>query len=66
MAKRKQFTFERLPLAQKLNRQERREVEQRSNATHPPLEIVNPDAAVPPKRDPPAVREFGSWTAALV
>jgi hypothetical protein len=49
-----------------LNGKERREVEQRSNATHPALEIVNPDAAVPPGQDPQAVREFGSWTAALV
>ena len=77
MAKRKQSTFERLRLGEKLNRKQRREVEQRLNATDPGLEIVNPDAAgsdvgneshyvaVPPGRDPQPVREFGSWTAAL-
>ena len=77
MAKRKQSTFERLRLGEKLNRKQRREVEQRLNAPDPGLEIVNPDAAgidvgneshyvaVPPGRDPQPVREFGSWTAAL-
>ena len=45
MAKRKQSTFERLRLGEKLNRKQRREVEQRLNATDPGLEIVNPDAA---------------------
>ena len=77
MAKRKQSTFERLRLGQKLNRQQRREVERRLDAANPGLAIVNPDAAgidvgneshfvaVPPGRDPQPVREFGSWTAAL-
>ena len=72
MAKRKQSTFERLRLGERLNRKQRREVEQRLNATDPGLKIVNPDAAgidvgheshyvaVPPGRDPQPVREFGS------
>src|SRR5208283_2107479 len=77
MAKRKQSTFERLRRGGKLNRKERREVEQRLNSADPGLEIVNRDAAgidvgneshyvaVPPGRDAQPVREFGSWTAAL-
>jgi transposase len=77
MAKRKQSTFERLRLGEKLNRKERREVERCLSATNPGLEIVNPDAAgidvgneshyvaIPPGRDAQPVREFGSWTAAL-
>jgi transposase len=77
MATRNQSTFERLRLGEKLNRKERREVERRLNSTDPGLEIVNRDAAgidvgneshyvaVPPGRAPQAVREFGSWTAAL-
>lgn len=77
MAKRKQSTFERLRSGRKLNRKQRKEVQQRLNASDPGLEIVNRDAAgidvgnqshyvaVPPGRDPRPVREFGSWTAAL-
>jgi hypothetical protein len=77
MAKRKQSTFERLRSGGKLNRKQRREVQQRLNASDPGLEIVNRDAAgidvgneshyvaVPPGRDSQPVREFGSWTTAL-
>jgi len=77
MAKRKQSTFERLRSGRKLNRKQRKEVQQRLNASDPGLEIVNRDAAgidvgneshyvaVPPGRDAQPVREFGSWTAAL-
>jgi hypothetical protein len=77
MANSKQSAFERLRLGATLNRKERREVQQRLNATDPGLEIVNRDAAgidvgneshyvaVPRGRDRQAVREFGSWTAAF-
>jgi transposase len=77
MAKRNLSTFERLRFGAALNRKERREVQQRLQATDPGLEIVNRDAAgidvgneshyvaVPPGRDAQPVREFGSWTAAL-
>jgi transposase len=77
MANSKQSAFERLRLGATLNRKERREVQQRLNATDPGLEIVNRDAAgidvgneshyvaVPRGRDTQPVREFGSWTAAL-
>jgi transposase len=77
MAKRKPSTFERLQSGRKLNHKQRKEVEQRLNSNDPGLEIVYRDAAgidvgneshyvaVPPGRDEQAVREFGSWTAAL-
>jgi transposase len=76
MAKRKTSTFERLQSG-KLNRQQRKELQQRLNAADPGLEIVHPDAAgidvgneshfvaVPAGRDAQPVREFGSWTAGL-
>jgi transposase len=76
MAKRKMSTFERLQ-GGLMNRQQRRELQQRLNAVDPGLEIVHPDAAgidvgneshfvaVPAGRDPHPVREFGSWTADL-
>jgi transposase len=78
MANSKYSAFERLRLGVRLNRKERREVQQRLNATDPGLEIVNRDAAgidvgneshyvaVPCGRDTQPVREFGSWTAALI
>ena len=78
MANSKHSAFERLRLGARLNRKERREVQQRLNATDPGLEIVNRDAAgidvgneshhvaVPCGRDTQPVREFGSWTAALI
>jgi len=78
MAKVKLSAFDRLRLGARLNRKERRDVEQRLGATDPGLEIVNRDAAgidvgneshyvaVPRGRDAQPVREFGSWTAALV
>jgi transposase len=70
--------FDRLRLGARLNRKERKEVQQRLSATDPGLEVVNRDAAgidvgneshyvaVPRGRDAQSVREFGSWTAALV
>lgn len=76
MAKRKMSTFERLQRGQ-LNRQQRKELQQRLNAADPGLKIVHADAAgidvgndshfvaVPAGRDPQPVREFGSWTADL-
>ena len=76
MAKRKMSTFERLHSG-KLNRRERKELQQRLGAENPGLEIVHPDAAgidvgnashfvaVPPDRDEQPIREFGSWTADL-
>ena len=78
MAKVNLSAFDRLRLGARLNRKERRDVEQRLSATDPGLEIVNRDAAgidvgneshyvaVPRGRDAQSVREFGSWTAALV
>jgi len=76
MAKRKMSTFERLQSG-RLNRQQRKELAQRLNASDPGLTIVHPDAAgidvgneshfaaVPAGRDAQPVREFGSWTADL-
>ncbi len=76
MAKRKMSTFERLRSG-KMNRKERKEWQQRLCAEDAGLEVVHPDAAgidvgnashfvaVPPDRDEPPVREFGSWTADL-
>jgi transposase len=78
MAKVKLSAFDRLRLGARLNGKERRDVEQRLSAADPGLEIVNRDAAgigvgneshfvaVPRGRDAQPVREFGSWTAALV
>jgi transposase len=69
-------TFERLQ-GGKLNRTQRKELEQRLNAADPGLEVVHPDAggidvgneshfvAVPAGRDARPVQEFGSWTADL-
>src|SRR6516165_4266668 len=77
MAKRKLSTFERLQRGERLNRKERREVQQRLNLDDPGLDIIQRDAAgidvgneshfvsVPPDRNPQPIREFGSWTAAL-
>src|ERR1039458_9304720 len=77
MSNRKMSTFERLQNGGSLNRQERRELQARLNASDPGLSIVHPDAAgidvgnashfvaVPAGRDPHPVREFGSWTADL-
>jgi transposase len=77
MAKRKLSTFERLQRGERLNRKERREVQQRLNLDDPGLDIIHRDAAgidvgneshfvsVPADRDPQPIREFGSWTAAL-
>jgi transposase len=76
MAKRKMSTFERLQ-GGKMNRTQRRELQQRLNAADPGLEVVHADAAgidvgneshfaaVPAGRDPQPVQEFGSWTADL-
>src|ERR1039457_5771860 len=76
MAKRKMSTFERLQSG-KLNRQQRKEWQQRLNAADPGLEVVHADAggidvgneshfvAVPAGRDAHPVQEFGSWTADL-
>ena len=76
MAKRKMSTFERLRSG-RMNRQERKEWQQRLYAEDAGLEVVHPDAAgidvgnashfvaVPPDRDERPVREFGSWTADL-
>ena len=77
MAKRKLSTFERLQRGERLNRKERREVQQRLNLDDPGLDIIHRDAAgidvgneshfvsVPPDRNPQPILEFGSWTAAL-
>jgi len=77
MARRKLSTFERLQRGERLNRKERREIQQRLSLDDPGLDIIHRDAAgidvgneshfvsVPPDRDPQAIREFGSWTAAL-
>jgi len=76
MAKRKMSTFERLRSGS-MNRQERKEWQQRLYAEDAGLEAVHPDAAgidvgnashfvaVPADRDQQPVREFGSWTADL-
>jgi hypothetical protein len=77
MAKRKLSTFERLQRGERLNRKQRREVQQRLNLDDPGLDIIHRDAAgidvgneshfvsVPPDRHPQPIREFGSWTGAL-
>lgn len=76
MTKRKMSTFERLH-GGFMNRQQRKQLQQRLRSDNPGLEIVNPDAAgidignashfvsIPPGRDEQPVREFGSWTADL-
>ena len=76
MAKRKMSTFERLRNG-RMNRQERKEWQQRLYAEDAGLQVVHPDAAgidvgnashfvaVPSDRDEQPVREFGSWTADL-
>jgi transposase len=76
MAKRKMSTLERLRSG-RMNRQERKEWQQRLYAENAGLEVVHPDAAgidvgsgshfvaVPPDREERPVREFGSWTADL-
>jgi transposase len=73
MAKRKMSTFERLQSG-KMNRTQRKELQQRLNAADPGLEVVHPDAAgidvgneshfvaVPAGREAHPVQEFGSWT----
>jgi hypothetical protein len=73
MARRKLSTFERLQRGERLNRKDRREVQQRLSLDDPGLDIIHRDAAgidghfvsVPPERDPQPIREFGSWTGAL-
>ena len=77
MSRRKPSTLERLQRGERLNRKERREVQQGLNWDDPGLDVIHRDAAgidvgneshfvsVPPDRDPQAIREFGSWTAAL-
>ena len=76
MAKRRMSTFERLRSG-RMNRQERKEWQQRLYAEDAGLEVVHPDAAgidvgsashfvaVPPDREKQPVQEFGSWTADL-
>src|ERR1700691_583227 len=76
MAKRKMSTFERLQSG-KLNRTQRKQLQQRLHTADPGLEVVHADAAgidvgneshfvaVPAGRDPQPVREFGPWTADL-
>ena len=76
MAKRKMSTFERLRSG-RMSRQECKEWQRRLYSEDAGLEVVHPDAAgidvgnashfvaVPPDRNQPAVREFGSWTADL-
>jgi transposase len=77
MARRKLSTFERLQRGERLNRKERREVQQRLSLDDPGLDIIHRDAAgidvgneshfvsVPPDRDSQPIRAFGSWTAGL-
>jgi len=74
MAKRKKSIFERLQ-SNRMNRQQRKELQRQFDTGSPELTIVHPDAAaidigsashfvsVPPDRDQEPVREFGSWTA---
>ena len=77
MAERKKSTFQRLQDG-RLNRKQRKELSQRLAKDDPGLEIVHRDAAgidignashfvaVPADRDAEPVREFGSWTGALL
>src|SRR5215469_8983904 len=62
MAKRKLSTFERLQRGERLNRKQRREVQQRLNLDDPGLGIIHRDAA---GIDVGNESQFGSWTAAL-
>lgn len=76
MGMRKLSTFERLQRG-RLSRKERKEWQRRLHSEDPGLEVVHSEAAgidigneshfvaVPPRRDPQPVREFGSWTADL-
>jgi len=76
MANRKISTFERLQRG-KLSRKQCKELGRRLQSPNPGLEIIHRNAAgidvgsgshfvaVPPDRDVQAIREFGSWTAAL-
>lgn len=77
MAKRKLSTFERLQRGQKLSGRERRQLERRLQSADPGWEVVHRNVAgidvgneshfvsVDPNLAEPAVREFGSWSAAL-
>ena len=77
MANRKRSTFERINL-DRMNRRQRRELEQRLEKSNSALEIVHPHAAgidvgnqshfvaIPADRDAQPVREFGCWTSDLV
>jgi transposase len=77
MAKRKLSTFERLQRGDKLSRRERKQMDRQLQAEDPGWEVVHREVAgidvgnashfvaVDPRRDTQAVREFGSWTAAL-
>src|SRR5437763_8389820 len=77
MSRRKRSTFERLQRGDKLSRRERRQIERQLQAEDPGWEIVHRNVAgidvgdeshfvaVDPSVAEPAVREFGSWTAAL-
>lgn len=77
MSRRKMSTFERLQRGEKLSRRERKQIGRQLQAEDPGLEIVHRNVAgidvgdashfvsVDPQRGQPAVREFGSWTAAL-
>jgi len=76
MGKQRASTFERLTRG-RLNRQQRRKLEQKLSSADPGLSIVHANAggidvgneshfvAVPPDRDANPVREFGCWTADL-
>jgi len=76
MAKRKKSTFERLQ-SNRLNRQQRKELQRQFDADSVELAIVHAHAAgidvgnashfvsVPPDRDQEPIREFGSWTEDL-
>jgi hypothetical protein len=70
-------TFERLRNGERLNRQQRKELQQQLNAADPRWQVIHSDAAgidvgskshfvaVPAGRDAQPVQEFGSWTADL-
>ena len=75
MVQRKRSTLERLRNGERLNRQQRKELQQQLNAADPRWQIIPSDAAgmdvgskshfvaVPAGRDAQPVQEFGSWTA---
>lgn len=77
MAKRKLSTFERLKRGERISRRDRRQIERRLQSAEPGWEVVHQNVAgidvgneshfvaVDPRVAEPAVREFGSWTAAL-